>query len=70
MKELQDTDSEGAQSQEWRQKQEHNNKVKLLAPRATSNIKHSTTPSKVKINTYINGLFTSVPITQYTSLFQ
>ena len=38
--------------------------LKSLAPRATSNIKHSVTSSQVNINPYINGLLTLVPITQ------
>lgn len=38
--------------------------LKSLAPKATTNIKYSVTSSQVNINPYINGLFTSVPITQ------
>lgn len=74
MKELQDTDAEGicreAQRQEWRRKQEHHKNVNLLAPRATSNMKHSATTCQVNINPDINDLFALVPITQCMPLFQ
>lgn len=43
-------------------------KVKPLAPIATANIKHSTSPSQINIKCHTKGLFTSVPIIRHVWL--